>query len=213
MNNGMNKNTSAKSKSNKENKSFYKKRYVLLAGLILVVGMAVYLNWQYNLNNGDFDATEVLANDGQVEDSAKNYGDAAFVNASSDSAVDAPAVSGQANSTDEYFAEARLTRQNTRDEAIALIEENLSSVKVSDEIKAEAALAVAQIAKRIEEEGKIENLIKAKGFTDCMVYLDGENADVVVKSQGLSDSEVIQIKDIVQSQTDLSGNIKIVEVE
>lgn len=213
MNNSVSKNTSTKSKGKKENKSFYKKRYVMLAGLILVVGVAVYLNWQYNLSNGNFDTTQVLAGDSQVEDSVKNYGDAAFVNASSDSAVDDAAVNGQADSTDEYFAQARLTRQNTRDEAVALIEESLNSVKVSDDIKAQAAIEVAQIAKRIEDEGKIENLIKAKGFEDCMVYLDGENADVVVKSQGLSESQVIQIKDIVQSQTDSSGNIKIVEVE
>lgn len=213
MNNSVSKNTSAKSKGKNENKSFYKKRYVMLAGLILIIGVAVYLNWQYNLSDGDFDATQVLAGDSQVEDSVKNYGDAAFVNASSDSSIDDLAVAGQADSSDEYFAQARLTRQNTRDEAVALIEENLSSVKVSDEVKAQAALEIAQIAKRIEEEGKIENLIKAKGFEDCMVYLDGENADVVVKSQGLSDSQVIQIKDIVQSQSDSSGNIKIVEVE
>lgn len=47
-----------------------------------------------------------------------------------------------------------------------------------------------------------------------MVYLDGENADVVVKSpETLVSSQVIQIKDIVQSQADISGEIKIVEVK
>lgn len=213
MNNSINKNTSAKSNGKKEKKRFYKKQYIMLAGLILIVGVAVYLNWRFNLSDADFDATQVLAGENQVEDSVKNYGDAAFVNASSDSSIDDLTASGQADSTDEYFAQARLTRQNTRDQAVALIKENLSSVKISDEVKAQATLEITQIAKRIEEEGKIENLIKAKGFEDCMVYLDGENADVVVKSQGLSDSQAIQIKDIVQSQTDLSGNIKIVEVE
>ena len=32
------------------------------------------------------------------------------------------------------------------------------------------ALKATEVAKSIETEGKIENLIKAKGFDDCMVY-------------------------------------------
>ncbi len=193
----------------------FKKRYIALAGLVLVLGLAVYLNWRFNVEDKELQATRVLAEDQAMEDAAKNYGDAAFVNASSDSIVPSSSTANTTSgSTSEYFAQARLTRQQTRDDAISVIRETLNDVKVSEDVKSAAALEIANIAKQIENEGKIENLIKAKGFEECMVYLDGENADVVVKSpEALISSQVIQIKDIVQSQADISGEIKIVEVK
>ena len=195
--------------------NIFKKRYIALAGLVLVLGLAVYLNWRFNVEDKELQATRVLAEDQAMEDAAKNYGDAAFVNASSDSIVPSSSTANTTSgSTSEYFAQARLTRQQTRDDAISVIRETLNDVKVSEDVKSAAALEIANIAKQIENEGKIENLIKAKGFEECMVYLDGENADVVVKSpEALISSQVIQIKDIVQSQADISGEIKIVEVK
>jgi len=47
------------------------------------------------------------------------------------------------------------------------------------------ALDAVQVSKLIESEGTIESLIKAQGFQDCIAYLDGENAKVVVKTEGL----------------------------
>ena len=72
------------------------------------------------------------------------------------------------------------------------------------------------ITKAIEQESKIENLIKAKGFAECMVYYDSEKADIIVKSSedGLSDEQVAQIQDAVIGETELSAeNIRIVEVK
>ena len=49
------------------------------------------------------------------------------------------------------------------------------------------------MAEAIEKEGKIENLIKSKGFQECMVYYDAERVDVIVKTnvylKNLSDFE------------------------
>ena len=65
------------------------------------------------------------------------------------------------------------------------------------------ALKAAELAKSIETEGKIENLIKAKGFTDCMVYYDTDNVDVVVKTEGLEAAQVAQMKDIILKETSI----------
>lgn len=70
-----------------------------------------------------------------------------------------------------------------------------------------------QIATDIETEGKIENLIKAKGFEDCMVYISEDSADVMVKTDGLLANEAAVIKDIVIQTTDIPvENVKILEV-
>ena len=50
----------------------------------------------------------------------------------------------------------------------------------------------------------MENLIKAKGFADCVAFIQNGECSVVVASEGLLDSEAITIKDIVAGQTGIS---------
>ncbi|WP_083386294.1 SpoIIIAH-like family protein [Merdimmobilis hominis] len=69
------------------------------------------------------------------------------------------------------------------------------------------------MAKSIETEGKIENLVKSKGFSECMVYYDTERVDVIVKTNGLLSNEAAQIKDIIVRETGVDDkNISIVEI-
>ena len=92
----------------------------------------------------------------------------------------------------------------------------LKDSALSADEKAELTMKAADISKSIETEGKMENLIKAKGFEDCMVYYDGEKekVDVVIKTGGLLDNEVAQIRDIVVQETGAPvENIAIVEVK
>ena len=68
----------------------------------------------------------------------------------------------------------------------------------------------------MEAESKVETLVKAAGFEDCVVYLDGDNANIVVKtdSDGLVASEAAQIKDILLSEVSVANeNIRIYDVE
>ncbi|MBQ1271940.1 MAG: SpoIIIAH-like family protein, partial [Clostridia bacterium] len=77
--------------------------------------------------------------------------------------------------------------------------------------KAELALEAAALAKSIETEGKIENLLKAKGFEECIVFLTSDTATVVVGTESLTDQQSAQIFDAVLAQTGFeSGSVKIV---
>ena len=77
----------------------------------------------------------------------------------------------------------------------------------------ELALRAASIADAIEAEGKIETLIRAQGFSECMVYCDADRVDVVVHTEGLAANEVAQMKDIILSETSVPNeNISIIEV-
>ena len=66
----------------------------------------------------------------------------------------------------------------------------------------------------IESETVIEDLIKASGFEDCVVYIDGDNASIVVKTNGLTTAQAAQIKDILLSEVTIPNeNIRIFEVK
>ena len=133
------------------------KKQIILASLVVGLGLAVYINYQFAQSDGALTATSAIESD-------KNYGDAQLVDANDPTVED---IDGEA-----YFAEAKVTRQRSRDESVETLKNMMASADVDPDIKAEMALKATEIAKSIETEGKIENLIKAKGFEDCMVYYD-----------------------------------------
>ena len=166
------------------------KKQIILSALVLALSIAVYLNWQYAKVGDEYSITSTLGGDQNAEGEGEHYGEA-------------------------YFAEAKLTRSRSRDEAVETLSAMLADADLTAEQKTELALEAAKLAKSIEVEGKIENLIKAKGFTECMVYYDTQKIDVVVKAEeGLTDEQVAQMQEVILSEVDLPAeNIRIVEVK
>ena len=58
----------------------------------------------------------------------------------------------------------------------------------------------------------IESLIKAKGFEECVAVINGDKANIIVKSEGLRPNQLSQILEIVYLQADiLPANVTISE--
>lgn len=170
------------------------KKQIVLAALVMCLSLAVYINWVYSQEVPEYTPT-----DAEAQSETKNYGDSQYV---------ADLDNGEA-----YFAEAKLNRQKTRDEVTATLKSLIDSEKVSEEQKAQLAMKVSDIADTIESEGKIENLIKAKGFNQCMVYYDAQKVDVIVKTEGLEAAQVAQMKDIIMKEVSVPvEKIAIIEV-
>ncbi len=204
-------------------KTMFGKRQVLIATLVVALGLAIYLNFQFNKAGEDFTATGALSSSSSE---SHNYGDAAYVNASEASSGDVSAPEGDASAAEgsdasaaptqgsAYFVEARLNREQSREEAVDFLKDVLADAQADDSAKTEALAASAKIAQNVKDEGEIENLIKAKGFTECMVYIEDDKANVIVQSDGLLPSEVAQIKDVITSNAQVSAdNITIVPVQ
>lgn len=117
------------------------KRQLVLAALVVALGAAVYLNWQFS-DNRDLLATNT------VTSSQKELGEAQYVNnsvsggdvssgsdSSDTSSIQDDVSSGVSSSASGYFANARLTREKSRDEAADLIKDILQGVDASDDAK------------------------------------------------------------------------------
>lgn len=189
------------------------KRQVVLAALVLALGAAVCLNWQFSDNN-DLLATNVV-------ESTKELGEAKYVNTLTTSSSqdkqetqkesDVQTISEKAS---EYFAKAAANRQKARNEASDMIKEILNDVKSSDEVKAEATKKASEIAQIIQQESNIENLVKSKGFTECIAFIQNGECSIVVSADGLDENSAITIKDIVSGQSGISfDKIKIIEAK
>lgn len=200
-------------------KSAKSKRQLTLLTLVAALGVAVYLNWEYAKADVPFSeqpdtAVHVSATvptekeQAENEESTlkdplpdKNYGDAQLVSA---------------GGTEKYFEQARLTRTKTRDEALDSMQQALKNAALTEDEKSEVTQTLTQQINSITVENSIENVVKAKGFADCVAFVDGEKVNLAVKtgSEGLTAGEVAQLRDIILGKTDTSAqNISIVEVK
>ena len=173
------------------------KRGVVVAAVLLLVCAAMYLNWRY-------------AEDVAVE--GKMLGESTLVSAE----VTEDTAGGEGSSND-YFAAARLSRQQARDSATALLEEAsaLEEELASEEVSA-AAESLQVIAAYTIAEAQIENLVTAKGYADCVAFMGEESISVVVSNGDapLEGEDIAKITDIVTTQTSYTADqIKILEAD
>ena len=92
--------------------------------------------------------------------------------------------------------------------------------KVVENLSAEEQKSYAQqLTGNLEDlnaENEIETLVKAKGFADCLCFLQSGRADLTVMTSGdaLTAAQVAQIRDIVLSKSSVTAqNITVVEVK
>ena len=113
---------------------------------------------------------------------------------------------------ESYFSNAAINREKSRDEALETLQVVVDSAETLPDVRQTALTEIMEIASDIEIEAIVEEMIKAKGFEDCVAIISGDNINVIVKSEGLQTSEVAQITDIVKGETNFTAeNIRIVE--
>lgn len=103
------------------------KKQVLLATLIVALGVAVYLNYYFSSQQPP--TTDVNGRP-TSSTSSRNMGDAQFVGNSS--VVSSPESTVDAN---DYFVQARLSRESAREEALDIVKDMMNDVKATDEVK------------------------------------------------------------------------------
>lgn len=180
---------------------------ITLAAALVV---AVYLNWQYARTGVTLeeDAVNVAAAveteeavsapimDGlmteaeAVSSANKNYGEAQLVSVAN-------------NSGSKFFEEARLKRTKAHDEAMDAVQKALKSASLSAEEKKSYTQQLTGSLEDLNAENEIETLVRAKGFADCLCFLQSGRADLTVMTSGdaLTAAQVAQIRDIVLSKS------------
>ena len=188
------------------------KRNIVVATVLLFVCTAVYLNWKYASNVADPGAAE--------ETGQKILGESTLVSGEGDSAAAEGAAAGEGEEgTDgagegaDYFAGARLTRQQARDNAISLLREAAESETADAAAATEAAETIQVLAGYAIAEAQIENLVTAKGYPQCVAFMGEDSISVVVSAEeGLAAEDVAKITEIVLAETDYTTDqIKVLE--
>ncbi len=184
--------------------SFGKKELVLSA-LVIAVGTAVYLNWQFDPGRGNSKAKEdddlgvahYVNAEIATPDNARSEVSSRRENTSSADSVSSSMPTDEEN----YFAKVRLERKQIQDDLIELAKEVIESTDTNAKGRKEAVEHLNKMTDIIQQQANVENLIIAKGFDDCVAFIQNDECSVVVTGQELKSDLLIAIKDIVMGQT------------
>ncbi len=183
------------------------KRNAVAAAIALFVCAAVYLNWSYEQEAqvGKTLGQSTMV-DGKAGDPLLPDGDPVAVNAPEKGETEG---SG-------YFAAARLNRQQARDSALSLLQDAAAREDADPTVKDQVHTTIQTMADYTVTEAQIENLVLAKGYTDCVAFIgeDSLNLAVSAPAEGLSDGDTAKLLDVVNQAAGFTADqIKIIEVK
>lgn len=191
-------------------KKIMKKNQVIITSLAILIAVAGYLNFaDVNLNSKDKEAStdsssiledvdyDISEETALLEENGEGTGESL----AQDTGTPGEAVLTGASS---FAAQAKLSREQVRSQNKADLQEIISSEEIGDEQKQTAVNTMVAMTELTEKEAAAELLLEAKGFSDVIVNLTGETADIVVPDSALEEAKLAQIEDIVKRKTGIA---------
>lgn len=224
-----------------------KKKEIIAAALVVLIGMAGYLNWSYQ------DSIKVTDGDSYIE-TGKTLGEAQYVNADAEATedenseenaaaeetakTDEEAPEGRATDGDEdpgaksdgdnpsgvtvetatddggYFSQAKMNKESSRAKSLEILNQTAANESFDKDIRDKAGDQIIAVAENVEKESQIESIAQSKGYNEICVFVDEDEANVMVRKDGFGKEDVVKLTEIVTEQLNNSAqNIKIVEVK
>ena len=187
------------------------KRNAVVAAIALFVCAAVYLNWNYEQ---EAQAGKTLGQSTMVGGETE---DPLLSNGSGTADVGGTAGdTGTASASSDYFATARLNRQQARDSALSLLQDAAAREDADEPVQEQVNETIQTMADYTVTEAQIENLVVATGYTDCVAFIGENSLSLAVSAPegGLVEADTAKIVDVVNQAAGFTADqIKIIEVE
>ena len=197
------------------------KRNAVVAAIALFVCAAVYLNWNYDKEAGT-DAGKTLGQSAMVGGKTSDplvKGDSSLqagAGAEGETGGVQTGAGTQQEGSGAYFATARLNRQQARDSALSLLQDAAAREDADEAVKNQLNDNIQTMADYTVTEAQIENLVVAKGYTDCVAFIGEDALSLAVSAPegGLTETDTAKIVDVVNQTAGFTADqIHIIEVE
>lgn len=188
-----------------------RKNQILIFVLALLLITAGYLG--FGKQNG-----EVMQVASDNIDENENLGDATLVNSPAlvpneeDTKIEEQKEEVQETNAnlqkakDDYFSSSKLERENMYSQMLASYQKIIDNTEMSSEQKSIAQNEIVKINNEKNAIMIIENLIKTKGFSDVVIFINNVSINVVVRADTLSQDAVAQIQNIVSRELNAEIN-------
>lgn len=196
-----------------------KKNQLIILVISLMLVTAGYLNFtstNNNENNKDViaelgDATLVssnnIANQNNIEnnqaegEAGTNQAETNETETTYEEALETAVVENT------YFATSKLERENIYSQMLETYQEIYNNTNSNDEQKAQAIDEIAKINETRNGIMIAENLIKAKGFEDVVIFANSNSVSVIVKAEQIEPEQIAQIQNIVSRELEVGAEL------
>lgn len=178
-------------------KKSLKKNQVIITVLAIMIAVAGYINYSGDLRTM-LNSTKEAAT-ANAEDVLSNDIDGGDVVQPGDAVLTSATVSS-------IISEAKLNREQVRAKNKETLLNIVNNTSVSESAKSAAVKQIAAIADAAEKEMAAELLLEAKGFSNAVVSIVDSNVEVVIGKASITDTERVQIEDIVKRKTGASAD-------
>lgn len=169
-----------------------KKKPFVIVSLVLLLFVVGILNYNFVLKDQEVAQEDQIDNEGPIN--------AELVDGKTEEEI----MADSKGISKEFFIEYRLERDKNRSQHISLLENIVSNKDTDNETRGEAQNEMIHMVQLSEKEMVIENLIRAKGFNDIIVFIHDGYVNAIVDSEDLSAAQAAQIQDIINKETGIS---------
>ena len=221
-------------------KKIFKKNQVIITALAIMIAVAGYINYSDNhlgidktlkkastktsekdaktasetdaiveeIESLDYDITDETA---MLEENQKAQEQEGETETEAETETPGEAVlTGSSN----FAAQAKVNREQVRSANKETLLEIINNENLGEEQKQDAVNSMVNMTNLAEQEEAAELLLEAQGFSNIVVNLTGDSADVIVPKEYMEDARRAQIEDIVKRKTSVPAeNIVITPLE
>lgn len=222
----------------RKNKMVLKKKEIIAASLVVLIGVAGYLNWSYQdtirvqdgesyvetgkkLGEAQYVSSDTVAEETSTDNAEQNDSEQAEETAVTEDNGEQATDSQESNVTVEtasdsgnYFEQAKMNKETSRSKSLEILNQTAENESFDADIRKKAGDKILEEANNVQKESEIESIAQSKGYSEICVYVDGNEANIMVRKDGFSDEDVVKLTSIATEQLKISAqNIKIVEVK
>ena len=215
-------------------KKIFKKNQVIITALAIMIAVAGYINYSDSqfgtskekktedtketasetqeiveeIESLDYDITDETA---MLEENQKAQEQEGETETEAETETPGEAVlTGSSN----FAAQAKVNREQVRSANKETLLEIINNENLGEEQKQDAVNSMVNMTNLAEQEEAAELLLEAQGFSNIVVNLTGDSADVIVPKEYMEDARRAQIEGIVKRKTSVPAeNIVITPLE
>ncbi len=96
-----------------------------------------------------------------------------------------------------FFVEYRLERDRVRSQELEVLNEMINNPKVGEDARREAEVQILNLVELMEKELIVENMLKAQGYPDVLLFFRRGVATVMVYAEELVEEDYRRIAELV----------------
>lgn len=146
-----------------------------------------------NINEDTKSVSELVENENESETIVKNKAN----NKENEENKATTETSAKVEQVDTYFATSRLSRDTMYSQMIESYEKILQNQSISTEQKAIAQTEIKKINDLKNSIMITENLIKTKGFSDVIIFVNDTSTNAIIKADTLKQEDIAKVQNII----------------